>query len=121
MAFVVRTVDLFCGCGGLTLGFELHRGQVTYETIMGADVDPAALRVFSGNLSSPGRHVPTGRRCDLSWFSHRAEFLLYFLSHYSVWQPDRELQGALVDLGYREFLAGLRAVDARFAAEASEL
>jgi DNA (cytosine-5)-methyltransferase 1 len=38
-------VDLFCGCGGLSLGF-MNTG---YEIILGIDHDPNALETFRKN------------------------------------------------------------------------
>lgn len=119
----VRTLDLFCGCGGLTVGFERHHGRIAFETVLGVDIDAAALGVFNRNLDSPrpGRRVPTGRRCDLSWFGHRSEVLLYYLVHYALWRPDRRLSSALDDLGVREMLGRLRATDDAFARDAARL
>jgi DNA (cytosine-5)-methyltransferase 1 len=41
-------IDLFCGCGGLSLGFE----QAGYNTLLGVDVDKAALQTFEKNHSN---------------------------------------------------------------------
>jgi site-specific DNA-cytosine methylase len=114
MGISVRTVDLFCGCGGLALGFELHRGEVTYQTVLAADIDPAALRIFNSNLDKRSGRVATGRRCDLSWFTHRAEFLLYYLAHFAVWQPDADLASSLYKLGFGTFLSRVRHIDDEF-------
>lgn len=40
-----NVIDLFCGCGGLSLGFEL----AGYNTLLGLDVDNAALVSFEKN------------------------------------------------------------------------
>lgn len=120
---VVRTLDLFCGCGGLTVGFERHQGALRYEVVLGADLDAAALRAFNRNLhvAAPGRRVTTGRRCDLSWFSHGSEVLLYYLVHFALWRPDAALERALEEAGAWEMLGALAALDGRFAAEAARL
>ena len=117
----IRTVDLFCGCGGLALGFELHKGTLEYETVLGADIDDAALRVFNHNIGPANLSIPTGRHCDLSWFEHPTEFLLYYLAHFALWRPDRELHAALKSAGLNRFLAGVRALDDAFSARAEEL
>lgn len=109
----LRTVDLFCGCGGLTLGFELHRGTVKFETVLAADVDSAALRVFNQNFRA-GQHVETGRMVDLSWFSHRAEVLLYYLAHMSLWSGEPTLTKELHALGFADFLSRIQAADLKF-------
>ena len=116
----LRTVDLFCGCGGLTLGFELHRGEVRFETVLAADIDASALKVFNQNFRG-GAQTETGRIADLSWFSHRAEVLLYFLAHLALWRPDEDLRSALNEMGFDRFLSEIRAVDARFMLETAAL
>ncbi len=40
-----RVLDLFCGCGGLSKGFE----QAGYSIIAGVDFEPSALRTFEYN------------------------------------------------------------------------
>ena len=46
-----RTIDLFAGAGGLTLGFELaDRG---FEPILGVEIDPDAARTFKRNFGCP--------------------------------------------------------------------
>ncbi len=116
----LRTVDLFAGCGGLTLGFELHRGELEFQTVLAADIETSALKVFNQNIPA-GRAAPTGRRCDLSWFSHRAEVLLYYLAHLSLWSDDAELSDALEGLGFSRYLGTLRAIDAEFEATAARI
>lgn len=45
----MRVVDLFCGCGGLSLGFE----NAGFEVVAGYDNWPAAIKVYSRNFSHP--------------------------------------------------------------------
>ena len=45
----IRCVDLFCGCGGMSLGFE----QAGFDLIAGFDNWKAAIRVYSLNFSHP--------------------------------------------------------------------
>ena len=53
-------IDLFCGCGGLSLGFE----QVGYNILLGIDVWEEALRTFKHN------HMNSNTLCaDLSILS----------------------------------------------------
>jgi hypothetical protein len=117
----IRTVDLFCGCGGLTVGFEASLGELRYRTVLGADIDPATLKVFNRNLGQGAGCVPTGRRVDLSWFSHRAEVLLYYLSHFALWHPDEDLEDDLRTLGFHNFLSQVRRLDEAFADDARQL
>ena len=41
-------VDLFCGCGGFSLGFE----QVGYKILLGVDNDQQALETFRRNFEN---------------------------------------------------------------------
>ena len=45
----MRTLDLFCGCGGLSLGFAL----AGFELVAAADNWPEALAVYRQNFQHP--------------------------------------------------------------------
>ena len=45
----MRVVDLFCGCGGLSLGFE----KAGMEVVAGFDNWQDALTVYRNNFSHP--------------------------------------------------------------------
>ena len=45
---MLRTLDLFCGCGGLSLGFK----QAGFDIVAGIDNDPEALQTFSLNFKN---------------------------------------------------------------------
>ena len=47
----LRVVDLFCGPGGMSLGFRM----AGFQTIHAIDNDPAAVETFQRN--EPGAHV----------------------------------------------------------------
>jgi DNA (cytosine-5)-methyltransferase 1 len=49
---VFRTLDLFCGCGGLTLGLSMARGLggQTFQCVAAMDVWDEACRTFGANL-----------------------------------------------------------------------
>ncbi len=111
-----RVVDLFCGCGGLTLGFELAGGEVEFETVLGIDNDAVALRCYNGNFPSRSARVPVGRQCDISWFHHPSEILLYYLTHLALAGGDARLHTELRKLGLASFLSGMRAIDEEYAA-----
>lgn len=49
----MRTVDLFCGCGGMSLGF----GEAGYEIAVGMDNWDKALEVYRANFSHPAMKV----------------------------------------------------------------
>ncbi len=45
----MNLVSLFCGCGGFDLGFAQHG----FKSMVGVDIDPAALAVYRQNLRAP--------------------------------------------------------------------
>lgn len=47
----VRTLDLFAGAGGLSLGFEL--AELGYQPVGAVEVDPAAARTFKRHFGCP--------------------------------------------------------------------
>src|SRR6266540_240744 len=47
----IRALDLFAGCGGLSLGFQ----GAGYEMVGGADIDPIASRTYARNFH---RYLP---------------------------------------------------------------
>ncbi len=112
MTKLVRTVDLFAGCGGLSLGFDLYRGSLQFETVLALDNDASALAVYNQNTVQRTRGRPTGRLADVTWFAHRSEALLYYLAHYAAWAPDHALTASLNKLGYTDYLQNLRLLDA---------
>ncbi|MCT7967524.1 DNA cytosine methyltransferase [Laspinema sp. D1] len=42
-----KVIDLFCGCGGLSWGFKSEG----FEIILGADMNPIALKTFAANFA----------------------------------------------------------------------
>ncbi|MGK5170496.1 DNA cytosine methyltransferase [Geodermatophilus sp. CPCC 205761] len=59
----IRTLDLFAGAGGLSLGFEL--AGLGFKPVQAVEVDPAAARTFKQNFGCP---VHDGPIEDLSDF-----------------------------------------------------
>lgn len=49
----IRVVDLFCGCGGLTLGIEEACRALEYKfvPVLGADMAPVALELYKRNFN----------------------------------------------------------------------
>ncbi len=45
---IIRTLDLFAGAGGLSLGFQL--ADVGFEPVMAVEIDHAAAMTFKGNF-----------------------------------------------------------------------
>ena len=56
-------IDLFCGCGGLSLGFE----RAGFSVLAAIDSDPEAIKVFTENLPD----VPHALERDLTKFTPR--------------------------------------------------
>jgi DNA (cytosine-5)-methyltransferase 1 len=48
---MIRTLDLFAGAGGLTLGFE--RAELGFLPVYGVEIEPAAARTFKRNFGCP--------------------------------------------------------------------
>ena len=51
-------IDLFCGCGGFSLGME----RAGFECLAAVDFNPEAIAVFQKNFT----HVPHGLDKDLN-------------------------------------------------------
>jgi DNA-cytosine methyltransferase len=114
-------VDLFSGCGGLSLGFELFNGNYKYETIMALDNYEPAVKCFNKNFDRRNGGFPIARVCDLTWFSHSDEVLLYYLVHYSLVTPDNSLLESLRQIGLMKFLFSLKSTDVDYHNKISEL
>jgi site-specific DNA-cytosine methylase len=118
----LNVVDLFCGCGGLACGFDVHSGELDFRTVLGVDNDSAAIRIFNENFSrSCSSPLPIGRLADMTWFTHPVEIRLFYLVHYAFSRADIELESALRHLGIVKFLADLQLCDERFSEAALQL
>ncbi|WP_353814851.1 DNA cytosine methyltransferase [Agromyces sp. SYSU T00266] len=60
---VIRTLDLFAGAGGLSLGFEAS--TLGFKPVMAVEIDQAAARTFSANF---GCEVYTGSIAEIEEF-----------------------------------------------------
>jgi DNA (cytosine-5)-methyltransferase 1 len=65
-----KLIDLFAGAGGMTLGFTDDRFGGGFESVLGMDIDPAAVETFNANFGhgecadieewlASGKPVPT--------------------------------------------------------------
>jgi DNA (cytosine-5)-methyltransferase 1 len=50
----LRVADLFCGCGGMSLGLReaARRAGLSMEIVLALDLDPDAVAVFAKNLGN---------------------------------------------------------------------
>lgn len=109
-------VDIFSGCGGLSLGFDLLGGGGFFRTVMALDVQPAAIAVLNRNHGGK----PVGRLVDLTEFLDETEVVTLYLDHVARLERDEETLARLHGLAEGRFAAFLRvlaAIDARFLAD----
>lgn len=92
-------VDLFCGCGGMSLGFERFKGGLVYRVAMALDIEEPMVRVFNDNHPSPSKDVPIARRSDITEFMNEAEIHAYYLDHLARTTGDQALASELQVLG----------------------
>ena len=110
-------VDLFSGCGGLSLGFDLLDEGRWFRTTMALDSEPAPIRVLNRNVAKAGGTKPPGHVVDLTEFGNEAEFLTYYVLNAVL--PDeverpREALDQLHGGAFRTFLRDVAAADTAF-------
>lgn len=93
-----RVVDIFSGCGGLSLGFELAGNGELFRTVMAIDVEDAMVKVFNANHPSLAPESSIGQLADLSEFLNEAEVLAFYLDHLSRVERNELLKQELADL-----------------------
>jgi len=112
-------VDLFSGCGGMSLGFDVLDGGGVFETVMALDNEEPMVRVFNEN--HPGSAArEAGQVVDLSDFFNEAEVLAYYLDHLAGYREDDVLRESLNDLprgGLRALVSRICALDQQFLGE----
>lgn len=100
-------VDLFCGCGGMSLGFERFKEGSVYRIVMAIDIEEPMVRVFNDNHPSPSDNLAIARQGDITEFMNEAEILAYYLDHLSRSTDNSTLAGELQRLGDYS-ISGLR-------------
>ena len=123
-----RVVDIFSGCGGLSLGFERFAHGKVFDTTLALDIAEPMIRVFNDNHPArgpdPSPLLPRGRQADVTDFMNETEIQAFYLDHLARSGQDPELLQALRDLaGYDLDIirAHLRREDQQFLAQLSAL
>lgn len=109
----VTVVDLFSGCGGMSIGFDQLSGGGHFETVLAIDIEEPMLRVLNANRRTGD--WPVGRRADLAEFASEAEVLAWYLDHLARLKGDEALLTRLDDLpggGLSSLRSEIAAIDA---------
>jgi site-specific DNA-cytosine methylase len=89
-------VDIFSGCGGLSLGFDLLEGGGQFRTVLALDNQAAPIATLNRNAASLGHgEHPVGRVVDLTEFLNASEVLAFYLQHAAEALDDAELRAGL--------------------------
>lgn len=118
-------VDIFSGCGGLSLGFDLLDRRRQFRTILAIDNQAAPIAVLNRNAQLIGYgDQPIGRHVDLTEFMNEAEFLAFYVQHAAIATEDETLLTGLQSLkagALLKFFASVTAVDCAFIKELEEI
>lgn len=113
-------VDIFSGCGGLSLGFDLLDEGRQFRTILALDNQIAPIATLNRNAAAFGHgERPVGRVTDLTEFLNEHEFLAFYLQHAAEVLDDGELEAALRTLeggAFPLFLDEIARTDGTFVA-----
>jgi site-specific DNA-cytosine methylase len=74
-------IDLFSGCGGLSLGFDAFGDGRFFKTVLALDIEEPMVRAFNDNFPTGPAGLPIARRVDLADFLNEAEVLAFYLDH----------------------------------------
>jgi len=117
-------VDIFSGCGGLSLGFDLLNHGEYFKTILAIDNQAAPISVLNRNAEVLGHDgPPIGRRVDLTDFMNASEVLAFYLQHVASVRRDGTLAARLQSLAgdsFRRFLSAVAASDIAYISELTE-
>jgi DNA-cytosine methyltransferase len=116
----LRIVDIFSGCGGLSLGFQMARQGSGFETVLAIDVDRDALDVLDRNHSRirGDQAARIGRARDLSTFGCPAEIRAFYLAALGA-SPGAPIAKALAALDLDSLRNRLRRLDEEYFARAN--
>lgn len=111
-------VDIFSGCGGLSLGFDLLGEGRQFRTVLALDNQAAPIATLNRNAAALGHgEQPVGAIVDLTEFLNASEFLAFYLQHVGETLGDNELQAGLRSLesgAFPLFLSDISEADRTF-------
>jgi hypothetical protein len=113
----LNVVDLFCGCGGMSLGFERYQSSQVFRTALALDIEAPMVRVFNDNHPSASPDVGIGRQVDITDFTCEAEVKAFYLDHLGRTTGDGALANRLNRIkpyGLREFRRSMGLLDGAF-------
>lgn len=110
-----RVVDVFAGCGGLSLGFELFGGGKFFESVLAIDIDRAMVETYNHNHPCGDNRRSHICRClDLRYLDSEAEVLAIYLDHFASIHDDSPLAQAIDNLPrmrLTDFKTSIAAID----------
>lgn len=120
----LNVVDLFCGCGGMSLGFERYQSSQVFRTALALDIEAPMVRVFNDNHPSASSEVGIGRQVDITDFSCEAEVKAFYLDHLGRTTADNGLLDKLNRIrpfGLADFYRSIRTLDGAFLASLTDV
>jgi site-specific DNA-cytosine methylase len=131
-----NVVDLFSGCGGMSLGFDLLDAdtiapeaatseQRVFQTVLAVDIEEKVVALQNQNHPAGGLlQGSPGRWVDVADLLGPTEILAYYLDHLATRKGEAGLRRALDQmrpLGLAELKEILRGIDARFLATLGDI
>lgn len=119
----LNVVDLFCGCGGMSLGFERFQSSQVFRTALALDIEAPMVRVFNDNHPSASPDVGIGRQVDITDFTCEAEVKAFYLDHLGRTTADSGLLDRLNRIkpyGLSDFRRSMMLLDRAFLAALSD-
>ncbi len=120
----LNVVDLFCGCGGMSLGFERYRSGQVFRTALALDIEAPMVRVFNDNHPSASSEVGIGRQVDITDFTCEAEVKAFYLDHVGRTTADNALLERLSSAkpyGLHDLRLSMQRLDASFLEELANI
>lgn len=120
----LNVVDLFCGCGGMSLGFERYQSSQVFRTAMALDIEAPMVRVFNDNHPSASADIGIGRQVDITDFTCEAEVQAFYLDHLGRTTADSALLDRLNCIkphGLNDFRRSMKLLDAAFLAALADV